>query len=95
MKQLLMKIKNNNNNFFSKTLAVVNTASQVLFYSLIFSNLTLLPYAQANPSGGNIVGGVGHIHNSALNTVIHQNSSSLAIDGRHLLVVSRSSFISR
>ncbi|VAW64046.1 hypothetical protein MNBD_GAMMA09-1697, partial [hydrothermal vent metagenome] len=75
-----MKIKNNNNNFFSKTLAVVNTASQVLFYSLIFSNLTLLPYAQANPSGGNIVGGVGHIHNSALNTVIHQNSSSLSIN---------------
>jgi len=37
------------------------------------------PYAFAAPSGGNIVGGAGHIHQSDLTTNIHQSSQRLAI----------------
>jgi len=74
-----MKIRNKNT-AFSGSIAVISTTSQVLFYSLILSNLTLAPYAHAGPTGGNIVGGAGHIHNSGLNTVIHQNSGSMAIN---------------
>lgn len=34
----------------------------------------------AEPTGGNITGGTGTIHQSGLTTTINQNSSSLAID---------------
>jgi len=40
----------------------------------------LLPAAFAGPTGGNIVGGAGHIHQSDLTTNIHQSSQRLAID---------------
>jgi len=79
MKQLFMKTQNKNR-FFLAPLRKLNTAAQIVFYSLLLSHLTFIPYVNANPSGGNIVGGVGHIHSSALNTVIHQNSSSLSIN---------------
>lgn len=68
--------------FFQRLRDSSSLYGQVFAYSLLLSHLTFIPYVNANPVGGNIVGGVGHIHSSALNTVVHQNSSSLAIDGR-------------
>jgi filamentous hemagglutinin family protein len=40
----------------------------------------LLPAAFADPTGGNVVGGAGHIHQSNLSTIIHQTSNRQAID---------------
>jgi len=54
--------------------------SQVLFYSLIFSHLTFIPYAHAGPAGGQIVGGAGSISQTNLNTIINQTSGSMAIN---------------
>ena len=76
--RILLILKNNS--YFSQLNQTLSTASQILFYSLMFSNLTFIPYVHAGPTGGNIVGGVGHIHNSSLETIIHQSSSSMAIN---------------
>jgi len=56
------------------------TALQVITYSLLLSNLSLINYAHAGPAGGNIVGGAGSINQSGLNTTINQNSSLLSIN---------------
>ena len=56
------------------------TASQVLFYSLIFSHLSFIPYAHAGPTDGVVVGGAGSITHSGLTTIINQTSGSMAID---------------
>jgi len=73
---LILKTRSN----FTLLRQTLSSTSQVLFYSIIFSNLTFIPYAHAGPTGGNIVGGVGHIHNSALETIIRQDSASMAIN---------------
>jgi len=51
--------------------------AQLLLYSFLFSYPS---FSCAGPVGGNIVGGVGHIHASGLTTNIHQNSAALAIN---------------
>jgi len=51
--------------------------SQILLYSFLFSYPS---FSFAGPTGGNIVGGSGHIHVSGLSTDIHQNTSALAIN---------------
>jgi len=65
---------------FAQLSQTLSYASQVLAYSLVLSHLTFIPYVHAGPTGGNIVGGAGHIHSSGLETIVHQNSSSMAIN---------------
>ncbi len=74
-----MKVKKCKNSFLTlfKNVSVV---SQAPLYALMFSGMVFISAAQAGPTGGNIVGGVGHIHNNGSTTVIHQDSSSLAIN---------------
>jgi len=54
--------------------------SQALAYSLILSHITFIPYVQAGPTGGNIVGGAGNINQSGLNTIINQTTGTMAIN---------------
>ena len=49
--------------------------TSVFFASLFFPFFTL-----AGPTGGNIVGGAGHIDHAGLNTNIHQHTRRLAVD---------------
>ena len=65
---------------FNKARDIFSAATQALGYSLLLSHLTFIPYVYAGPTGGHIVGGVGHIHSADLTTDIHQISNSLAID---------------
>jgi len=53
----------------------------VLFAStFLFSHLTLVSNAYANPEGGVVVGGNGSINQSGLNTTVNQASQNMAID---------------
>jgi len=65
---------------FKKLRQGLSSTSQALAYSLIFSHLSFIPYTHAGPTNGNIVGGIGHIHNNGSTTLVHQGSSSLAIN---------------
>ena len=56
------------------------SALQVLFYSLIFSHISFIPYVHAGPTDGVVVGGSGSITQSGLTTTINQTSGSMAID---------------
>ncbi len=56
------------------------TTLQVLFYLLIFSHLTFIPYVYAGPTGGVVVGGAGSISQSGLTTTVNQTTGSMAID---------------
>ena len=53
---------------------------QVIFYSLMFSHITFIPYADAGPTGGNVVGGSGSINQAGLNTTVNQTTGSMAIN---------------
>ncbi len=48
--------------------------------SAVFTSLFFSSSVMAEPTGGNIAGGAGHIHRSGLNTNIHQHTDRLAID---------------
>ena len=49
-------------------------------YALLIFSFISAPNLQAAPSGGQIVGGVGSIHQSGLTTTIQQQTSAMAID---------------
>ena len=49
-------------------------------YALLIFSFILVPNLQAAPSGGQIVGGVGNIHQSGLTTTIQQQTGAMAID---------------
>ena len=49
-------------------------------YALLIFSFILVPNLQAAPSGGQIVGGVGSIHQSGLTTTIQQQTGAMAID---------------
>ena len=49
-------------------------------YVLFISSLIIMPSLQAAPSGGQIVGGAGSIHQSGLTTTIQQQTGAMAID---------------
>ncbi len=46
----------------------------------LFSHLTLVSNAYAAPQGGQVVGGIGHIHQNNLNTRINQQSQNMVIN---------------
>ena len=49
-------------------------------YAAFVFSLIVVPNLQAAPSGGQIVGGVGSIHQSGLTTTIQQQTGAMAID---------------
>ena len=49
-------------------------------YALLIFSFILVPNLLAAPSGGQIVGGVGSIHQSGLTTTIQQQTGAIAID---------------
>ncbi|MDH5178372.1 MAG: filamentous hemagglutinin N-terminal domain-containing protein [Gammaproteobacteria bacterium] len=58
----------------------ISAGIQAIFYGIVISNLTWLPYVQAAPNGGTVVGGTGSISQSGANTTINQTSQNMAID---------------
>ncbi|MDH5650229.1 MAG: filamentous hemagglutinin N-terminal domain-containing protein, partial [Gammaproteobacteria bacterium] len=54
--------------------------TQASVLTVLFTNLAWIPYAQAAPTGGTVVGGSGSISQSGANTTINQTSQNMAID---------------
>ncbi|HED35179.1 MAG TPA: filamentous hemagglutinin N-terminal domain-containing protein [Gammaproteobacteria bacterium] len=74
----LEKLGKKINSQYKKRLRLgISGYAQLLLYSFLFSYPS---FSYAGPAGGNIVGGVGHIHASGLTTDIHQTTASLAIN---------------
>ncbi len=59
---------------------VVYKTCHFLFSSLLFIHLGLVSNTYAAPQGGQVVGGVGHIHQNNLNTRINQQSQNMVIN---------------
>ncbi|MDH5181341.1 MAG: hypothetical protein OEY07_16880, partial [Gammaproteobacteria bacterium] len=53
--------------------------TQASVLTVLFTNLAWIPYAQAAPTGGTVVGGSGSISQSGANTTINQTSQNMAI----------------
>ena len=62
--------------------AQINSTARISHfrYALLIFSFILVPNLQAAPSGGQIVGGVGSIHQSGLTTTIQQQTGAMAID---------------
>ncbi len=72
------KITAANKNTTSPTLKLKSTS--VLSSAFLFFHLGLVSNTYAGPQGGQVVGGVGHIHQNNLTTRINQQSQYMAID---------------
>ncbi len=69
----------------SRAIHYVNVSKNIKPYSFLssvflFSHLVLVSNAYAAPQGGQVVGGIGHIHQNNLNTRINQQSQNMVIN---------------
>ncbi len=60
--------------------SVVNIWFYGVFYTALLTNSIFISFATAGPDGGQVVGGIGSISQSGVNTTINQTSQNMAID---------------